>query len=520
MNASIEKIVENVLIQNRVNGYDKKDLELQLQIHPNYPSFQSITDTLDYFNIDNIAVEVPVEALDQLPKSFISLVKKDHTEEIVSVIKNDSTIELKYGDVEKKKYTFDDFKEIWSPKVIAVEAGTKPNFASNQSWLTGILLVILLGGLTTLLLTRTWDVSQILFFALSIIGSVFSVMALRESLGIQSKTVHQFCTTVGNTNCGEVINNNSGKLFRNFTLADAGIVFFASLVLYQIFWGFTNMLYVPVFLGIPIVVYSLYSQAFIIKKWCAICLFMGTVSVALAIVSFRYISLDISILPLITFATLTSAFALLYLFVKEKITDNKNLKSDNLKLNQFKRDEHIFNHLLSISEKIDDVLPIENEIVLGNPNAPLMITSITNPMCGYCKDAFTAYARVLKSLGDRIQIRIRLSVKADNLENPATQIALGLFDIYEQYGAEAFVTAYTEWFEDRTHSTWIKKHGTPKSNEKHQEILRKQTLWAENNGLTYTPATLINDTIYPKKYDYKEFFHFMNTLLESNQTNA
>ena len=94
MKNKIEKIVESVLIENRIRNYDKKDLELQLQIHPNYPSFQSVTDTLDYFDIDNIAVEVPLEALDQLPKSFISLVKEENREEIVSVIKTNTTIEV------------------------------------------------------------------------------------------------------------------------------------------------------------------------------------------------------------------------------------------------------------------------------------------------------------------------------------------------------------------------------------------------------------------------------------------
>ncbi|WP_025741357.1 vitamin K epoxide reductase family protein [Aquimarina pacifica] len=517
MNTSIEKIVESVLIQNRVNGYDKKDLELQLQIHPNYPSFQSITDTLDYFNIDNIAVEVPVEALDQLPKSFISLIKSENTEEIVSVIKNDNTIELKHIERKKKKYTFEEFTEIWNPKVIAVESGTKQTLSFDQSWIQGILIIALLAGLATLFFTRTWDLYQLVFFCLSIFGSVFSLMALRESLGIQSKVTHQFCTTVGNTNCGDVINNNSGKLFKNFTLADAGIVFFGSLVCYQVLYGFTNILCIPVFLGIPVVLYSLYSQALIIKKWCAICLFMGSVSIGLAIIAFRLFSFTIPLMSIAYFLVLGSIFTLLYLFIKEKIVDNKKLKSENLKLNQFKRDENIFNHLLSTSEKIKDTQPIENEIVLGNPNAPIQIISLTNPMCGYCKDAFAAYARVYKSMGDQLQIRIRLSVRSNDLESQATQIALRLFEIYENSGTETFVDAYTNWFEDRTYSTWIKKYSPPKNNNTHLEILKKQTQWLENNALTYTPATLINDTLYPKKYDYKEFFHFINILLESNQ---
>ena len=112
MNNTIEKIVESVLIQNRIGNYTKKDLELQLQIHPSYPSFQSITDTLDYFDIDNIAVEIPMDALDQLPKSFISLITVENAEEIVTVIKKNDSIELKHTSLKKKKFTFNEFKEI------------------------------------------------------------------------------------------------------------------------------------------------------------------------------------------------------------------------------------------------------------------------------------------------------------------------------------------------------------------------------------------------------------------------
>ena len=135
MENNIEKIVETVLIQNKISSYDKKDLELQLQIHPNYPSFQSITDTLDYFAIDNIAIEVPIDALDQLPQSFVSLIKNDTSEEIVSVIHKNKQIEIKHSDLKKRKFTYDEFIKIWVPKVIAVEhsIGNKLNIFSSES---------------------------------------------------------------------------------------------------------------------------------------------------------------------------------------------------------------------------------------------------------------------------------------------------------------------------------------------------------------------------------------------------
>lgn len=43
---------------------DNKTFELQLETHPDYPSFKSISDTFDYFGIENIVAIAPKEALE------------------------------------------------------------------------------------------------------------------------------------------------------------------------------------------------------------------------------------------------------------------------------------------------------------------------------------------------------------------------------------------------------------------------------------------------------------------------
>ena len=135
-------------------------------------------------------------------------------------------------------------------------------------------------------------------------------------------------------------------------------------------------------------------------------------------------------------------------------------------------------------------------------------------MCGYCKDAFEAYARVIKSLGDQLQIRIRFNVNVEDTNNPAAQIVFTLFDIYSTKGSDAFIDAYNSWFSDRTHSTWMKKHTIPQNFNEIAAIVKKQSDWAQQNNVYYTPASLINNTIYPQKYSYAEFFHFMNMTVE------
>ena len=88
-------------------------------------------------------------------------------------------------------------------------------------------------------------------------------------------------------------------------------------------------------------------------------------------------------------------------------------------------------------------------------------------------------------------------------------------EIYQKQGPDAFVEAYTKWFEDRTFSNWIKNYSTINYNiPEHIGVLDKQSKWAENNHLMYTPATVINGSLYPKKYSYDELFHFVNIMAE------
>lgn len=520
MKNNIENIIQNVLIRNRISNYDKKDLELQLQMHPSYPSFQSITDTLDYFNIDNLAVEVPVEALDQLPESFISIIKTKNDDEIVSVIRRKNTIQLKYASLPKKNFTYEEFKEIWIPKVIAVEKSIKSSVFANYPIFQVLLVGILVLSSLYIMIERGSGFNSIAFLTLSLTGMIFSFFAVRESLGIQSQTMHQFCTSVGSSDCGDVINNNSGELFKNFSFTDAGMIFFGSLVLYQLFYGFNSALLVPSLLSIPIVIYSFYSQAFTIKKWCVICMVIGITSVGLIILSLRSFSFSFDVSLIFGLVMISAIFTLVYNYGKKKIKENMDYKTKNVGLVHFKRDFEIFSYLLNDSERVTDNTIISNEIVMGNPQAVFKIISLTNPMCGFCKEAFESYTRVLRTMSDQVQIVIRLKVDLEDLQNQATQISLKLIEIYTNDGVNRFIKAYTDWFADRTYDNWMSTYGKSRNDPKGIQTLKKQSEWAEKNNLNYTPATLINDVLYPKKYSYDEFFYFINTMVDNHNASV
>ncbi|MBQ0741642.1 hypothetical protein J9332_45945, partial [Aquimarina celericrescens] len=74
----------------------------------------------------------------------------------------------------KKKLSLNEFKEIWVPKVIAVEYNTKHSVVSNTSIIQNILFTGLFISLIFILIEKSWGVNQILFLLLSLAGVVFS----------------------------------------------------------------------------------------------------------------------------------------------------------------------------------------------------------------------------------------------------------------------------------------------------------------------------------------------------------
>ncbi|MEN9655742.1 MAG: hypothetical protein RL311_668, partial [Bacteroidota bacterium] len=52
---------------------DKSEFEFQMQSHPDYPSLLAISDTLNFFNINNGAIRLDFSDIELLPDRFVAL---------------------------------------------------------------------------------------------------------------------------------------------------------------------------------------------------------------------------------------------------------------------------------------------------------------------------------------------------------------------------------------------------------------------------------------------------------------
>lgn len=505
----MENLIEKLLIHHNYNNFNKKDISFQLKTHPNYPSFKSLSDTLDYFSIKNIVLQVPKDSLDDLPKYFITLINNESNLVLVSK-KNDFIVTLDVSG-KRKKYKAEKFKEIWSGPVIIIEEKLSNKIQLKYS---KILYLISLLSVIALSVTKINSFQDFIFLFLSAIGIFISILIIREKIGYFSQSILNVCTKISSKNsCTDVIHSKGAKIYRGISLEDTSFLFFTVLFLTELFFNNNNFARLLIILSIPMVVYSIYYQGIVLKKWCVLCLIVGFISLILAFFYFYYFELlSISLSEVLLFLFIFMTISIFYFNIKNIIIKNKKLEEDLLSANKFKRNSLFLETLLKKSKKIKKKSLNENEIWIGKLNEDCYtIVAYTNPYCGFCKDAFDSYLRII-NIYSNIIICFKFNTQPKDIRNLQTVICARLIEIYKSEGSEKFIEAYKNWFDERDEKKWLKLYGKPHFDDSTIALLLEHKTWSEENEINYTPATFLNDQLFPNEYNYEDLPNLINDI--------
>lgn len=129
------------LIESNYSSISKIDFNLQLLSHPEFPSTKSITDTLDYFNIDNIAISFPKDNLEQMPRSFLALIDWKRGEEYAFVTRKKDKCILDFENAPRQIVSINTFMSQWKGVIIVVEK--LPGKSKTIVSLAGIQVVLM-----------------------------------------------------------------------------------------------------------------------------------------------------------------------------------------------------------------------------------------------------------------------------------------------------------------------------------------------------------------------------------------
>ncbi|TDE52702.1 vitamin K epoxide reductase family protein [Flavobacterium sp. GT3P67] len=495
---------------------DIENFELQLQTHPDYPSIKSITDTFDYFNIENLVAKVPKEALEKLPKYFIALLKKDHDSKLFLAEKKKNRMTVTDENLNKQTLNFDDFKESWDGTIIAIEDNKLESDISSSSNFKKIGFLVF--SIITLINLFNFDKIEVFIYnTLSLVGFFISYFIVEEAFGIHNKTVAKVCETVSKANgCSGVINHKKGKLFNTISLSDASIVYFIINLLTLIGTGFSfSVLFCISVFSIPIVLITLYYQAFILKQWCALCLGISIVLIMQFLVlwvAFEGLYFDINFLLKYLFTTFL--VVTVWYNLKRLWAQNSKLASVEIEFLKFKRNKELFDTLLIKQELINNkLIAKENKIVFGSDNPLLTIDAVTNPLCGFCVASFQTYFKLLKTHKD-VQINFVFNVPFEDINNTATQIVVTVLDIYLNNSKERALDALNDWYEERSFNKWQGYYKISKNiDDNILTILKEHQNWLQINSIKHTPATFVDNYYFPAEYNINDLLLFVDDML-------
>lgn len=496
----------------KANGYSDtySDFEELYQSHPDYPSLFSITDSLSATGIENLAVRIPKNNVDDLPGLFIGFVDRDFL--LVRKTQNDFHLESEKG--VKRTLLPDAFLTQWDGLVLAIEPKTtlKTKSPANLKWALYALPVALLSLISVGYLGH--GIFSIAMLLLSLTGLTLAILALRQKLGMRTPVVDNFCNAGSNVSCSDVIANSKPPLW--LPLADLPIVYFATAALALLLQPNAALIlgWSSVF-ALPAILYSVWLQKFGLKKWCVICLAIGfTVIAQLSL----FIGMGTSD-ALHGDALFVSGFSLAliasgWLLFKPFLEKNMELHKKEQSLLRFKRNFNLFRYLSETvvqEEKLSDMTGIR----FGNPDAPNRLSLFVSPSCGFCHKAVEDAFSLTGKFSDRLTVNILFNLNADNDENPYVEVVRSLLSL-NNVDPESAKKALIDWHINRFDlDTWLKAWKQPFADLNAQAQMRFQHDWCKSSNIVYTPAKILNGKLYPKGYELEEVRYFFNDLAEA-----
>ncbi|NAS31430.1 thioredoxin domain-containing protein [Flavobacteriaceae bacterium R38] len=521
----MDKLLLKYLISSNYLNIDAQDLKLQLLAHPDYPSLKSITDTLDYFEIENVAATIPKEYLDKLPKNFLTLVETEKGKQLVLSTQNTSGSKIGLLDDSNKteKLNKTDFVDRWDPTIIAIEPQEKSSGKKVSKISNPVAVSILAILAVSLFAFNNFQIIPLLYYVAAIAIGYVSFLIAKEDLGFNSASVAKFCTKYSNTSCADVIKSSGAKIFNFISLSDIVVTYSISTLLFLIFIGYNNPLFFILgAISVPVLAYSIFYQWRVLKKWCLLCLAIaGITMVQFVLTTINFETFTFPVQETVYYLFIFSSILFTWTKIKPVLKTNNELKSSQIDFMKFKRNFNLFKLTINNQESVQENNIYQPDLTLdyGNPNANLKIIAVTNPLCGFCKASFETYAKLLDTHGDHFHITFALNINYKDTDNQGTQIAHKLLEKHYREDKKASFSAFKDWFTDRNIAGWQKKYGISQGND-FIKNLEEQSNWCRVNNINYTPATIINTKLFPREYDIKDLVYFIDDLIAESSLSA
>ncbi len=501
--------------------YTKEFVKNELLSHPEYPSLLSFVDVLTTFKIGNKAVKITEKELTKLPLPTICQV---HIEGqslfyILTSITNESVM---YYDEDNTKRTvsISEFLKIWTGICLVIEknsASEEPHIKEKikakrtKQMLIGI-SILSVGVMIAISIFSTISLQKlvpvVLYSFLICVGLVTAGFLLWYRVDTYNPKLQSFCTGGSQKiNCNAVLNSKYANFFGVSISTIAFAFFFSSfaiLLLFNFSVATLSFLSYVSFVSIPVLILSIYYQAFVIKNWCKFCLLIQGVLLSTIVVSliFKLYEEGFDFMIFMTFICVFSLALVGWLALEPILLSNQKLNLYIRSYRKVKSNPNVFFGLLQKSEKIQT--PVNGVgIELCHRSAKYKVLKVCNPYCGPCAKAHP----LLDDLYEKGIIDLQIIFTSSSHKEDLKYLPVNhLVNVYKQQ-PEAITSALNDWYtaKEKNYEEFVNKYPIKLSQYDHE--IDKMHDWCNQEQVAFTPSIYINGYRLPSEYtvtDLKE----------------
>lgn len=489
---------------------DKQEFLFQFSSHPNYPSALAFSDTLNFMGVKNDAYELDKEYWDELPEEFIAIV--DNSFSLVKKNGNNYSI---YSD-KAKNISKEELYKSSTDFVLLFEKEKVDNKAtmSYQPFLYIVFALFLIYSLIDFVWYET------IFNFLSLVGVYISMEIFNQKFGNTSTVIGSICGDASANqpvnSCNKIINQDKTSIL-GLKFSDFSLIYFITISFLGLFLPSTAFILKGLsVLSLIAIGYSLYIQAFVEKTFCRVCLLIISILLVQLVISAFFIeSIFLDMIEITLFSLIIGIISFsVILYLNNILQEKENLQKSNAKNLRFKRNYDLFKRELLEEQKI--VFTDKETFFVGNREAKLHIAIVSNPYCGFCKDAHKILEDILEKNPNDVSVQIRFNYFPQNQNEKYTNLISDFMYIYKTQPEKDFLNAVENWFENKDENKIRQMAGTTSNNEDLSPIIRMSE---ENKdaGLNFTPIFVINGYQFPEKYDREDIYYFINELIEDEE---
>ena len=497
-----------------------------MRLHPTYPSIQSISDALDSLKVKHVVVKVSLEKLHGFGIQVITYLKKGDYIQITHI--TDSKVYYKNASGREKNETRDSFEKQWSGIALAIEDTTnarEPDYMNKQfkeikENLFRYGIVVSCIALLIVLTFFSWanDSSLTLFpkillvFA-NTIGCYLSYAIILKERKQKNRLIQKFCRAGKHIDCNQVTKSRYSKLFGLISWAEIGMAYFIAITIWVALAplgdDWLSPLWWFILAPLPFTVWSLFTQAFLIRKWCLFCcitVFLLWINACVLYVFFP-IPNTLPIVETTLLALLFLVCTIAILFVSQNSFEDKYLEKRETA--RIKYDWQTIQCHLSESCKETG----HTGFVWGNSQSTQEINLYVSIACSHCGSAIKELRRLIDIYPD-FCYRLIFAVRTDNLEHKSTIIVRHFASLYHTMNQNEFFDMLETWYAMPKKTLEELQKVFPVSSPEQENKAEMDTLYqfTQQAKISYTPAILINRRLLSQMYSWQDLFGIVRSL--------